>query len=244
MTASVRRVTVLAGALLVAAAVVFRLGAGTSSAAVSSTLHAEVGPGLQISLTYDDGTPVVSPPAGTYTVQVSDVAGDHNFHLAGPGVDLATPIDTLQTTTWTVTLRNNSRYVFQCDAHPDSMSGKFEVGTPPPEPGGGAAGGSGGSSAKAGLATIKASLDARGALRVTVDGAKLSSLRPGGYRFVVADASRKDGVTLRRAGAAATPLTGGAYAGSRTISKTLTAGTWTLYPSSRAASSIVLRVKK
>src|SRR4051812_32299341 len=242
MKASVGRATVVGSVLLIAAAAVFRLGAGTSSAAVSTTLHAEVGPGLQISLTYDDGTAVVSPPAGTYTVQVSDVAGDHNFHLAGPGVDLATPIDTLQTTTWTVTLRNNSRYVFQCDAHPESMSGKFEVGTPPPESGGGR-GGTAGSSAGAPkasgpiLATVRASLDARSALRVTVAGAKLSSLRPGSYRFVVADSSRKDGVMLRLVGATPSPLTGAAYVGGRTRTTTLKAGTWKLYASSHESAT-------
>src|SRR5437868_3957085 len=85
--------------------------------AVSQTLHAQVGPSFQISLSFDDGTPVTNLPAGTYTVAVQDLSEQHNFHLFGPGVDQKTEIGTSSEASWTVTFQDQNGYTFQCDAH-------------------------------------------------------------------------------------------------------------------------------
>ena len=119
------------------------LGAAVSvarPAATDGTLQATVGPGYSINLT-QNGTKVTHLDPGTYTINVNDQADIHNFDLFGPGVKESTGIDTIGTTTWTVTFSDGT-YNYNCDAHPGSMNGKFTVGavqtttttptTPPP----------------------------------------------------------------------------------------------------------------
>src|SRR5947207_8129713 len=100
----------------------------------SANLNGLVGPGFNISLKNADGTGVSHLDPGTYTIDVNDQAIDHNFHLRGPGVDQATDIEGMGTTTWTVTVTDGT-YTFLCDAHPVQMKGSFTVGAvPPPSP--------------------------------------------------------------------------------------------------------------
>jgi plastocyanin len=118
------------------------LGAAVSvarPAATDGTLQASVGPGYSISLT-QNGAKVTHLDPGTYTIDVNDQADIHNFDLFGPGVKESTGVDTIGTTTWTVTFTDGT-YTYVCDAHPASMLGKFTVGaaqtttttsTPPP----------------------------------------------------------------------------------------------------------------
>jgi hypothetical protein len=251
---------VVVSLLTLTATLALRLGTDVSTAAVSSTLHASVGPGYTISLTYDDGTSVVDPPPGTYRVLVEDDSDEHNFHFYGPGVDLLTSVESSGSATWTVTLRNNATYSFQCDPHADSMYGKFDVGTPvddrPSSSGGGGTGGSGGGGGKSGattapkatgrvLATLTARVDARGKLLLTLKGKPVKTLGAGSYKIVVSDSAKKDDFTLRRVGGPATALTGVAYVGSRTITTDLKPGQWKVYSSPREASSAVFfRVTK
>jgi plastocyanin len=108
-------------------------------AATDGTLQATVGPGYSIGLT-QNGIKVTHLDPGTYTINVDDKADIHNFDLFGPGVKESTGIDTIGTTTWTVTFTDGT-YNYNCDAHPASMNGKFTVGTvtttttaPPPPP--------------------------------------------------------------------------------------------------------------
>ncbi len=261
MSRRIRSVSILVGMLTLIATLVFRLGTGVSVAAVSSTLHASVGPGYDISLTFDDGTPVLALPAGTYRVVVVDQAQDHNFHLLGPGVDESTSVEAPGSTTWTVTFRNNSKYDFLCDPHADSMNGRFEVGAAvadaPPSGGGGGGGGSGGGGGtKPGsaappkptgkiLATVLAGVDSAGKVKLTLKGKPVKRLGHGGYRIVVTDSSKKNDLTLRRIGGAATPLTGLSFVGHRTITTQLETGQWKLYSSPRqAASAVFFRVTK
>jgi plastocyanin len=96
-------------------------------AATDGTLQASVGPGYSISLT-QNGVKVTHLDPGTYTINVNDQADIHNFDLFGPGVKESTGIDTIGTTTWTVTFTDGT-YNYNCDAHPGSMNGKFTVGT-------------------------------------------------------------------------------------------------------------------
>src|ERR687888_263262 len=68
-----------------------------------------------ISLRDASGDLVTHLEPGTYDIAVSDRSESHNFHLKGPGVDMATAIDAKQETTWTVTI-GNGRYTYVCDA--------------------------------------------------------------------------------------------------------------------------------
>ena len=87
------------------------------------TLNGTVGPGFDISL---DGTDGIT--AGTYTLVVDDRAGDHNFHLTGPGgVDVATAVAEEGEQSFEVTLEAGE-YTFVCDPHASSMRGTFTVG--------------------------------------------------------------------------------------------------------------------
>jgi plastocyanin len=78
-----------------------------------------------ISLTDSSGQPVSTLPAGDYTVQVTDPATTHNFHLTGAGVDEKTSVPAVEDTTFDVTL-TPGEYTFVCDPHP-RMTGSFTV---------------------------------------------------------------------------------------------------------------------
>jgi plastocyanin len=80
-----------------------------------------------ISLRDANGDAVTQLPPGTYDITVSDRSEIHNFHLKGPGVDMATPIETTQETTWTVTI-GEGRYTYVCDPHSPQMRGYFLAG--------------------------------------------------------------------------------------------------------------------
>jgi hypothetical protein len=92
------------------------------------TLNGTVGPGFSITLRNANGSEFEHLDAGTYTIVVRDLADIHNFHLFGPGVNQTTAIEEMGTVTWTVTF-GNGIYMFQCDPHVDSMSGRFAVGS-------------------------------------------------------------------------------------------------------------------
>ena len=119
-------------ACLVAAA---RSSAGRTSAAAQQ-LIGTVGPGFVITLEDASGAKVTHLDAGSYTLLVHDRSDLHNFHLAGPGVDVATDVLDIGDKTFTITVTDGV-YNFQCDAHPTLMKGAFAGGTatlPPPTP--------------------------------------------------------------------------------------------------------------
>lgn len=122
-----------AGALAVSAFVSLPAG----SAAANPTLRATVGPGFTITLEDSSGATVKHLDTGTYTIEVSDLSPEHDFHLYGPGVDEATSVEGTGTDEWTVTFTDGI-YRYRCDAHPTLMKGQFAVGTatlsPPPPP--------------------------------------------------------------------------------------------------------------
>jgi hypothetical protein len=219
-----------------------------SQAAVSSTLHASVGPDFDISLRFDDGTPAATAPAGTYRVAAIDQSPDHDFHLFGPGVNVDTGVEPVGTTGWTVTLQSNSRYIFQCDVHPDSMSGILTVGTPadttpsaPPPSGTGSVGNTG--AADPFLGSLSATVTA-GKVKLLRAGKPVSRLTQGRYRIAVSDASRRDGLTLRQVGGGLPlSLAGVAFVGHHTSTVDLKAGQWKYYPTGHeAAGSVFFRV--
>jgi plastocyanin len=90
--------------------------------AVVGTNDAEV-----ISLRDASGNVVTHLDPGTYDIAVGDRSEFHNFHLTGPGVDMATAVAQKQEVTWTVTF-TDGRYTFVCDEHVSTMHGSFTVG--------------------------------------------------------------------------------------------------------------------
>jgi plastocyanin len=89
-------------------------------------LVATVGPSFTISLQSANGALIRRLRPGTYTIRVRDRSSDHDFHLVGPGVDVATSVVFKGTKTWKVTLRTG-RYVYTCDPHEIVMKGSFQV---------------------------------------------------------------------------------------------------------------------
>jgi hypothetical protein len=250
VTSRARYVFVLAGLLTLVATAALRL-VTPSDAAVSSTLHATVGPAFDITLTFDDGSPVTALPAGSYRVVVSDVTTDHNFHLYGPGVEQETGVDFTGSTSWNVTFSAGSRYQFVCDVHADSMFGRFDAGTVAADSGGGGGGGVGtskpsgsvvSSKRAVSIATLVAGLDSAGKLRLTLKGKAVKSLAAGRYTFLVTDPSKNDTLSLRRTGAVAKALTTRAFVGKKSVAVTLTAGEWKLYLSGKPSTPFAFRV--
>ncbi len=98
----------------------------TTTPAVGSTLQGSVGPGFEISLTTQDGQDVTTLAPGSYTIEVDDMASNHNFHLTGPGVDEKTEVGEEEKETFQVDLQPGT-YTFVCDPHSSSLNGSFEV---------------------------------------------------------------------------------------------------------------------
>lgn len=239
-----RAVPWLIGLFVLGAALATHPGTHDSGAAVSSTLHASVGPGFVVSLVFDDGTAVLAAPPGSYRILVDDQANDHNFHLQGPGVDMSTGTEQVGSATWNVTFQNNSRYVYQCDTHAAEMNGAFVVGTP--------TGTSPGSTTPStGPGHTTPTPISMGSLTASVNGstAKLlfgvkraASLKAGSYRVTVTDSSAKAGFKLQRIGFAATSLTTATFVGKHVTTVKLTTGKWKYFSSTHAATAAVFTV--
>lgn len=158
-----------------------------ATSAPNATLTGVVGPGFNISLKNADGTNVTHLDAGTYDISVSDNSIEHNFHLRGPGVDLATLLETTGTVTWTVAITDGT-YTFICDAHPTQMKGSFTAGNvqpppPPPPPAG----------KLSGRVTSKA-------ISLKNGGSKVRSLIAKKYRITVSDTSKTQNFHLKGPG--------------------------------------------
>ncbi len=97
----------------------------SGGASGGSALNGTVGPGFEIQLSRD-GEPVTILTPGTYTLTIDDQADSHDFHLTGPGVDVATDVSFTGTKTFTITVADGT-YHFQCDPHASSMNGDFTV---------------------------------------------------------------------------------------------------------------------
>ena len=214
MSSRVRSLVVLAGLLTLIATAVLRFGTATSVAAVSSTLHANVGPGFDISLTFDDGTAVGALPAGTYRVVVSDSRPTTTSTCSARASTSRRASTTRARRRWNVTFRANSRYQFLCDPHADSMFGRFDVGTVV------------GSDAlrrrwrrrrrrrrqrqaaarrrrrRPGRSWRRCSPESTrpGSSSSPCKGKPVKTLAAGSYKIVVTDSSKKNDVTLRRIG--------------------------------------------
>ena len=203
--------------LLVVSTLVALLSAAGSARADSGTLVGDVGQGdgFVISLTDSTGAKVTHLNTGTYTLVVHDHSSFHNFDLSGPGVSVATGVNTIGDQTFTVTLVDGT-YFFQCDEHAAQMHGQFTVGTvttPPP------------------TTTPKPTPAPATALAGSIGpGSKFglspsSGLSAGKFRIKVSDRSASDG--FRLAGPGVTRSTGVKFKGSVTWAVTLKAGKYT-----------------
>lgn len=123
---------ILAVGFVVAAAALLP---GRAQTQAPTMLVATVGTGdaFVINLRDAAGNLVTQLDPGTYTILVNDRSGIHNFHLTGPGVDMATAVAFVGEATWTVTVADG-RYTYICDVHPATMNGAFTAGNPPPPP--------------------------------------------------------------------------------------------------------------
>jgi plastocyanin len=197
---------------LIAAAAV-TLVAAAPTAADNGQLVGSVGPGYSISLKDSTGAAVTHLAPGTYTLLVHDQGDIHNFHLTGPGVDVATDIVAVGDSTFTITLTDGT-YSYQCDAHGAQMHGSFTVGavsgpTPPPAPK---------------PAKPKTSALAVGPGKRLVAPAHLTA---GRYAFTVRDSSKVDNVHLQ--GTGVNRKTGVAFTGVQHWTVTLKKGTYRVW---------------
>jgi plastocyanin len=147
-----------------------------------------------ISLRTTAGAAVTDIPAGTYQIEVRDRSEMHNFHLSGPGVDMATQVGFIGTVTWTVTFRDAARYTYVCDPHSSQMRGSFTTGggppTPPPPPPPGP-----------GITILTATVGPSATISLrTATGRRVTRLRRGRYRIRVRDRSRMHNFHLRGPG--------------------------------------------
>ena len=251
MSKTTRLIVLLTFAVL-AASVVSRFATTNSHADFLGNLTASVGPGFEIQLKTDQGALVSQVAAGTYGIHVNDNASNHNFHLEGTGVNMATGVPDIQVVDWTVDFADGY-YTYHCDMHP-SLSATFAVGnaqplpapapapvpavTPIPVPPVVASSPSSSSSSsitvppvvKTGVgATIRITLSAKDKLTVTKGGKAVKTLDEGTYKLVVTDSSPRQDVTLQRPGGSKTALTAKAFKGTKTVNVDFYGGTWKLY---------------
>ena len=98
----------------------------TETTPAGTALEGTVGPGFEISMTTDDGDPLGTLGAGSYELEIEDLASIHNFHLTGTAVDVSTEVSEEGTQSFTVELQPGT-YTFVCDPHASSMRGSFDV---------------------------------------------------------------------------------------------------------------------
>jgi plastocyanin len=183
--------------VLVLAAVL--LPASARSAAKSTALSVTVGPGFTIKVVDANGTPVTQLDPGDYSVTIKNLSPsqEHNFHLTGPGVNMASAFDN-RTVTWNVTLADGT-YNYKCDAHPTLMRGSFHVGAAPPPP--------------PPTPKLKGRVGPGKSISLkTAAGATVKKLKAGAYRIAVKDATKADNFHLL--GPGVNKKTGVAFRGS------------------------------
>lgn len=142
------------------------------------------------------GTIVSSVAPGPVSFELDDQSDAHNFHLTGPGVDITTGVEAIETKTFDATLVDGI-YRFQCDIHPLSLKGQFTAGSGAGGTGGsaGGGGGSGGGgtttspSAPVGSTLILTSGPGLTISLKTKAGKKVTRLKPGRYTIVARDKS-------------------------------------------------------
>jgi plastocyanin len=122
--------TKLGLAVSVVALVAVTAGAGAANPVLMGAVG--LNDSFVITLADASGKKVTHLDTGTYTLNLHDYSQlpwrHHNFHLFGPGVDVATDAETIGDKTFTIGLVDGT-YVFVCDPHPMTMKGRFTVGS-------------------------------------------------------------------------------------------------------------------
>jgi plastocyanin len=105
---------------LISIVAMLALAAPSFAAAKANTLSGTDGPGFTITMTK------TTVKAGAYVITIHDRSPIHDFHLTGAGVNKATLVPSVGTTTWKVTLKKGT-YHFVCDPHRAIMHGILKV---------------------------------------------------------------------------------------------------------------------
>jgi hypothetical protein len=185
------------GVLLVLVIVVALAATGTASA--QDELIGTIG-SSSISLVKASGGTFSTLAPGTYTLTVRDQSAEHNFHLVGPGVNIATEIEFVGTRTFTVTFREGS-YIYSSDA--DSyISGSFRAGTTTT------------TTTTTTTNRLVATVGPGFTITLTRGGRKVTRLKPGTYTIAVRDRAAIHNFHLR--GTGVNKATGVAFVGTRT----------------------------
>jgi plastocyanin len=191
---------------LVLAAVL--LPGSAQSAAKDNNLVATVGPGFAIRLANSAGSSVIRLDPGAYTITIHNLSPtqEHNFHLQGPGIDMASEFDN-NTVTWNVTFVDG-KYTFKCDAHPSTMKGSFTVGPPrPPTP------------------KLTGKVGPKKTISLKKGAAAVKTVKAGSYKIAVSDLSKADNFHL--SGPGVNKKTGVKFTGGASWTVRLRAGTYT-----------------
>jgi hypothetical protein len=216
------RIALIAAAVTVAACLI----AVAPTGADSGQLVGSVGPGFGISLKDSSGVAVKHLDPGTYTLLVHDLSEEHNFHLTGPGVDVATDVGFTGDQTFTITVTNGT-YNFVCDVHSSVMHGLFTAGTTPPP---------------TTTTTTPAPAPKPVSLRVG-PGRSLTAparLAKGRYAITVRDASATDNLHLK--GPGVDRKTGVAFKGQAHWTVTLKAGSYRVFSDAHHTLTRTIRV--
>jgi hypothetical protein len=249
-----RLLPVVLALLVLAASVVARFATTNARADVIAVLQGSVGPDFVISLKNPDGSIVGHLDGGPYEIQVNDQASNHNYHLEGPGVSMATGIPDIQTADWMVNFTDGV-YAYHCDMHA-GLTASFAVGTatiapPPPAPAPAVfapapavlsvppvsiSSKSSSSSVKAAPVvssvggTVKATLTGT-KITLTLNGKPLTNAAAGTYKLVVTDRSKSLDLSLvqTKGGINEQPLTSITFTGTKTVTVDLLAGRWKVY---------------
>lgn len=201
-----RRLRLVLSAALGALVLVPGAGAGRAD---NPVLTGDVGANDAFSISLADASgPVTHLDPGTYTIVVHDHSAIHDFHLSGPGVDVATDVGGVGDVTWTVTLMNGV-YTYVCDPHLTVMKGSFTVGNAP-------------TSAPKPVAKPVAKLTARVGPGKTISLHGAAGATAGRFAIVVSDRSAKDNFHL--VGPGVSKATGVGFRGTVTWKVALRAG--------------------
>lgn len=189
-----RLARILASALAVSAVAVVLAAPGSAE---NTKIFGTVGPGFSISLNDAAGNKITKLDPGTYDLVVDDKSEFHNFHLSGPGVEVATTVEETGQKTFTITVADGT-YKYVCDPHLGDMFGSFTVGNVTSSGGSSSGGSSSGGSSSGGSTTTKASAPVGAKLNLTVGpgftislktgaGKPVTNLAAGAYTIVVND---------------------------------------------------------
>jgi len=270
------RFSTLAAALGVAAAVLAPSGSARTGGELP-TLYVQYTLNCTFSMVDDAGHPVTSIAPGSYQVEVttpimfklvvpggpgidssatsSDFKGCKGwvqFQLTGPGVSMATTLDTGCDSTLLLpaqTFQPNATYVAQDNNQPSvtrlafttTNSGTPTVGTSVYDNSTtGSTQGSilGGSDSKGPvLGTLAATLSASGQPALTLKGKPVTALKAGRYKVSIVDKDPKASFTIQTAAGKVKNLTTAPFVGIHPVVLTLTAGQWLYYSALGKSSS-------